>query len=392
MATKRPRVRGNAEGSVYLDRRTLKSGDVVERWVAQVTVNGVKRRTINGSEAKAKRALREMLTAVDVGTTIDDGNLTVAQLLDDWQAKALPNRRLQGSTVARHRWACRVLADDLGRRRVRALTPEHVEAAFARRAEDGLAKASITKLRQTLSLALGWAERRGKVARNVAQIVELPTDARESVTGRAMTTDEARAFQAATAGTQLEAMWLVMLVLGCRPGEAAALSWGDVDLKRGVVHVRQALKRGPRGELVVGELKTAHSARSLTAPPAVVEALRMHRQRQNRQRLTAGELWRNDADLVFVNDLGRPLDPSRTRHEFGKVATRAKLAGFTPNHLRHTAASLMSDAGVALEVVADQLGHRDTRMASLHYRHRVRPTIDAGAVMAEVLAADARNR
>src|SRR3954467_13400080 len=41
--------------------------------------------------------------------------------------------------------------------------------------------------------------------------------------------------------------------------------------------------------------------------------------------------------------------------------------------LRHTAASLMSDAGVPIEVAADQLGHRDTRMLSLHYRHRVRP-------------------
>ena len=60
---------------------------------------------------------------------------------------------------------------------------------------------------------------------------------------------------------------------------------------------------------------------------------------------------------------------------------------WTPNMLRHTAASLLSDAGLPIEELADQLGRRDTRMASLHYRHRVRPTIGGGTVLANVLGA-----
>ena len=59
--------------------------------------------------------------------------------------------------------------------------------------------------------------------------------------------------------------------------------------------------------------------------------------------------------------------------------------GWSPNALRHTAASLMADAGVPIEEVADQLGHRDTRMASLHYRHRIKPTVSGGTILGEVL-------
>ena len=45
------------------------------------------------------------------------------------------------------------------------------------------------------------------------------------------------------------------------------------------------------------------------------------------------------------------------------------------------AASLMSDAGMPIEQVADQLGHKDLRMLQKHYRHRIRPTVSGGTVL-----------
>ena len=37
----------------------------------------------------------------------------------------------------------------------------------------------------------------------------------------------------------------------------------------------------------------------------------------------------------------------------------------------------MLDAGMTLEQVADVLGHSSTRMLEKHYRHRLRPLVDA---------------
>ena len=75
-----------------------------------------------------------------------------------------------------------------------------------------------------------------------------------------------------------------------------------------------------------------------------------------------------------------------TSIEFNQTIDAAGLGeGWTPNMLRHSAASLMSDAGIPLERIADQLGHKDTRMLANHYRHQVRPTIDAALILDQVL-------
>jgi len=60
--------------------------------------------------------------------------------------------------------------------------------------------------------------------------------------------------------------------------------------------------------------------------------------------------------------------------------------------MRHTAVSLLSEAGVPLEQIADLLGHRDTRMVLLTYRHTVVPVVDgASAVMDHLFAPVARS-
>ena len=113
--------RGNHEGSVY--QEGARSGDGTGRWIAQVMVDGKKRRAIADTEAKAKQRLRQMQSQIEHGTRITDGNLTVQQVLDQWTAKALPNRNLQQPTLEVHRWAREILIADIGGKRARNLLP-----------------------------------------------------------------------------------------------------------------------------------------------------------------------------------------------------------------------------------------------------------------------------
>ncbi len=61
-----------------------------------------------------------------------------------------------------------------------------------------------------------------------------------------------------------------------------------------------------------------------------------------------------------------------------RICSTAGVTPITPYELRHTAASLLSDAGVPIEVLADLLGHITTTMLEQVYRHRVRKVIDPG--------------
>lgn len=117
----------------------------------------------------------------------------------------------------------------------------------------------------------------------------------------------------------------------------------------------------------------------------MIDALVRHRKRQNLDRLTVGPAWSNVDGLVFTSPSGRPTDPKAVRNEFHRVIEVSGIDGaWTPNLLRHSAASLMADAGMPIEQVADQLGHRDLRMLQRHYRHRIKPTVSGGHVLGHV--------
>jgi integrase len=108
-----------------------------------------------------------------------------------------------------------------------------------------------------------------------------------------------------------------------------------------------------------------------------VDALRDHRKRQIEERLLVGDRWPVEwSDLVFVSEMGTPLIASNLRRLVSTLASEAGIEGtVTPYSLRHTATSLLSASGVAPEILADLLGHKDTRMVHQHYRHQVTPTI-----------------
>lgn len=82
---------------------------------------------------------------------------------------------------------------------------------------------------------------------------------------------------------------------------------------------------------------------------------------------------------------GTLLDPANLRRALRTVTEQAGLGQWHPHELRHSAASLLSAAGVPLEEVADVLGHTSTRVNSATCRHRTTPTVDAAAGPMEAL-------
>ncbi len=105
--------------------------------------------------------------------------------------------------------------------------------------------------------------------------------------------------------------------------------------------------------------------------------LRAHRAHQAEERLLAGPEWTEHGLVFTTTATGGPINPSNMNRRLAKVTEQAGLGHWSMTELsRHSAASLMSAAGVRLEVIADVLGHSSTRMLEKHYRHQVRPSID----------------
>ena len=365
--------RGAGEGSIFKDP---KNG----RWRALVDLGADasgkrQRKKVSGrTRAEVLLKLREVQRDAEDGLAAGGRHLTVGALGEEWLRHS--SGELSATTLEVRTWAVRQhLVPALGARRVRQLSAEDVSLFLQDLALAGYARASLEKVRGVLIQVLRHAERQGLVARNVAALV--PTPAGPRAEGRSLTVGQARVLLEAAKGHPLEAAFVLGLTCGLRPGELLGLKWEDVDLDQGVLRISRAVSR-VGGTAQLGPTKTASSRRQLRLPAGTGDALRQHRVLQLARQAVMGEHWA-DLDLVFPTSRGTLLDPANLRRALRSVTEKAGLGRWHPHELRHSAASLLSAAGVPLEEVADVLGHASTRVTSATYRHRTSPTVDAAA-------------
>jgi integrase len=370
--------RGNGEGSIFYE--TSRS-----RWVGLIeleTADGARiRRKVTG---RTKSAVAEKLRRVRRDESHVRGSTsvrTVGDLLERWLTTAAVARLGEHSSAfgdysftARHH-----LTPGLGHLSLRQLHPEHVDNYLAAKAADGYSRSTLVKHRSVLGQALRWGIKRRYLAWDPASLAEMPPAAafegrrRHNRTPRALTTDQARVF-CRVAERRGNGLALVLsLVTGLRPGEVTALAWDDIDLDSGVVHIRRAWK-GTGEHRALGPPKTRGSIRAVSIPPSLASKLRVHRAAQRELRTAA--TTQTDLGLVFATRSGGGIDSANLRKLCAEIAADAEIGHLAPYDLRHTAASLLSEAGVRNELLADLLGHVDTRMVERHYRHRLSDTVD----------------
>ena len=105
-----------------------------------------------------------------------------------------------------------------------------------------------------------------------------------------------------------------------------------------------------------------------------VEALKLHRKRQNEERLRAAK-W-EDRGLIFPNRVGKPMDHNNLYHrDFKSLLKRAglwsenKQKRFTFHSLRHTCATLLLSKNVHPKIVQEMLGHATITQTMDTYSH-----------------------
>lgn len=203
------------------------------------------------------------------------------------------------------------------------------------------------------------------MSRNVATLVDAPRVPSREV--EPFSELEARKFLKAVRGDRLEALYTVALAVGIRQGEALGLAWKDVDLERGLIHVRRSLQR-LSGQFEFVEPKSRRSRRTVLLPASAVVALRDHRIRQEQERCLAGESWA-DSELVFTSKSGKPLDYTNVTTAFQRLLKRAGLPQKRFHDLRHSCATLLLAQGVSPRVVMEILGHSQISLTLNTYTH-----------------------
>lgn len=344
-------TRSKGDGSIY------QRAD--GRWIASIetgyTTSGRKRRTVS---AKTRREVVAKLRKIqgEQAQGIHTGETTLAAWLDHWLDEIQMHRVKQVTLYNQRRQIERYHKPILGRVKLAALTPAHVRKLHSELASRGLSPTTIRQAHATLARALKVAEREGLVARNVANLVDVPAPSANH--HAALSAEQARTvlqWAADRDDARLLARLTCALVLGLRRGEALGLRWDDIDLEAGDMSIHIGLNRVPGVGLLETGVKSAASQRVIPIPAGVVAILAAWRAR-------------NPDAYVFPASAGGPETDLRLDWQRWADALAAAGVPHVPMHgARATSATLLRAMGVPERTIADILGHSQVRVTMEHY-------------------------
>ena len=323
-----------------------------------------------GALLRAKRKAAELLKPAP------RGGLT----LDDYREKNAEARRAEGkSSVSREQrlWRARV-SPKLGRRVVAALTREQVEdfrdylddevrEHIKRGDGHGLAGKSAlgiwSLLRGTLDEAVNSRDRSMRVRADDPSLGVKPPLATAK---RKKTFLYPTEFAQLMACDEVPLVWREAYAIGAylylRPGELRALTWADVDLKAGIVHVTKAFDEEEQHDKAP---KTVNGIRDVPIEPAVVPLLK----RMGKGKAPAAPVVPVLATLSSESKRA----PLFRAHLHAAKLERAGLFKNTPTtlmvnfrSLRDSGITWLALAGVPLERIQRRAGH-DNIQTTLGY-------------------------
>lgn len=312
------------------------------------------------TEGKAQQALQKALTKRTAGGAVLTGESRVAALADYWIRQIEASTRSANTKTIYGRSVRSVITPRIGGLLLRETTTGRVDRFLAdvgRQIGPSTARTARTCLTAMFTLAV----REG--ALDVNPVRESTTVAPNPTVVRALGVREVQQLRAAlredewAVDRDLGDLVDVMLGTGCRPGEALALRWSDVDLITGTVTVSGTVIR-KKGEGVFRQATTkGKKTTTLWLPLFVVEMLE-----KRIATVPAGPLG-----IVFPDADGKLRDVTVVDRQWRGFRERhPEWSWITPKVFRKTVATTLARKA-GLGAAGEQLTHGDVAVTKKFY-------------------------
>ena len=359
--------RGNNEGSIYQRANGT--------WRAQIALDG-RRLSYTGKTRKdCQEWLKKTIGQIDDGMTFASTQIGLDEFLSRWLTST--KHAMRQRTWTQYDQIIRnYIAPSLGKQKVKDIRPDQIQRVYDQLIEKAVGIPTIRKVHTVLQSALNYALKLGMVRRNPACLTIPPREPEKEM----LILEEAQIsiLLIATKDSRFEALFQVAITTGMRQMELLGLKWTDLDWIKRTIKVERQLIR-PDGNTVpkYAPTKTKFGRRVVDLGVQTIEILRKHLERQQNERLTAGDRWVENG-LIFTTRFGTPIHPRNLLREFKTLLKKTGVPPIRFHDLRHTAASLMLNHGVPVIVASRRLGHAKPSITLDIYGHLI-PSMQAEA-------------
>lgn len=256
-----------------------------------------------------------------------------------------------------------------GERNMRAITPTDLQQFL-----NGFAHMSATKITMIAATLKGIF-----AAACIDRIVEhdptvhlLKPCARPAPEKRVLSPDERARVEAVCASHPEGAYLAALYYLGCRPGEARGLQWGDIDWQASTIHIQRDIDYKAGG--AAGSVKTKSSNRVIPMPAPLAELLAPRRGLPGafifQGSVSGAALSKASAERMWLRlmeacGLVEPIPCAPADHDI-----RHRLRPIiTPHCLRHNFATMCVENGFDVYTTMRILGHASITTTMNIYTH-----------------------
>lgn len=243
-----------------------------------------------------------------------------------------------------------------GKLRLNEITPQAVATWLSDKYAEGLAPATVEKLRVMLNRSFELAAKWGIPGSQPNPVKHIPRRKFSNARERYLSADDAKRLHkavAASSNPQLANIVGLLLLTGARRNELLHARWENVDLERRAWFIPDS--------------KTGKSRYVPLSQPAIDLIGKLPK-------------FRNCPWLLPNPKTLKPFHS--VKHSWDTARDEAGLAGLRLHDLRHSAASFMINAGIDLYAVGKILGHAD-HQSTMRYSHLANDTllaaVEAGA-------------
>ena len=291
--------------------------------------------------------------------------VTFAQAAERWWAHASPKMKAGTQDTYRNVLGKHILPV-FGPRPLEDITIDDVEAWWDTLRSSGLSHKRLSTIRGILAGVFQQAVARRLTTQDPTAVIagRMGREDREVRQAEWLTEAELTKLLAMAEAREpkYHPFFLTLASTGIRLGEALGLQVGDVDLARGTLSIRRAVRKHRVGSPKSGKPRTVSIPRHTGA------VLRDWMDTIRAEAAVRGQ----EATWLFPGATGQPIEDKCPLPALRRLL---KLAGITRkvrNHdLRHTYASLALQRGVPLLVVSRQLGHSTIAITADIYGHLV---------------------